>query len=59
MVKDEKSPGRTKEVFCPLLPFPGLGIANNAERDQNSNRSANWIWRSRFAVSVMSPAVPL
>ena len=50
---------RTDARDYPLSPLPGLGIANNAERDQNSSRSANWIWRSRFAVSVMTPAKPL
>src|SRR5262245_39172760 len=39
-----------------LPPCPH--IRGSLGSPQNSSRSANWIWRSRFAVSVMAPADP-
>ena len=40
-------------------PPKAASVAGEQKPDQNVSFSANWIWRSRFAVSVISPAVPL
>ena len=52
-----------RQRFLGLRPI-GLALRaaradlSQRERYQNSSRSANWIWRSRFAVSRMTPAEP-
>src|ERR1043166_1809492 len=48
-----------ENLLCPLwLRFVPFVYLPPISRYQNWSRSANWIWRSRFAVSRMTPAEP-
>ena len=42
-----------------FIQLKAASVVGEQKPDQNVSFSANWIWRSRFAVSVISPAVPL